>query len=440
MGDSGTIVPEPAKLLQDFLGRRPWTQYVQFRWVDFSGVLRIRVVAKEYAVEMATQGAFLKSSPMAFRCIMDNTLVPGVDLTTSNLYQPDWKSICATSGPQGHAAAYAAVMCDVSETSLGMQALRRKCPRQALANVLRAGADSLGLGFLVGFEVELIIMHRSPASGEIEPYSSGFGRYSSHGMRHPAFQLVEKCVKELRASGVCIQGFHTEGFRGQYEMSLGPLPPIEAADQLVFVSDKIKSIVSEHGYDATMSPKPVADYHANGQHTHVSVSPSGCEENFLAGILRCLRGICAFTMPYEASYQRVKPTEGGMGVAWGSENRAVPVRRVAAGHWEIRCVDATANAYLSLAVILGAGIAGVQRKEALRWPDASTVSLCAETPEPLPTSLADALDSVNEDFGAITAMAGDDVIHRYLQHKRHEMAVLKTMGPEYVRGLLIETF
>ncbi|PLB36513.1 glutamine synthetase/guanido kinase [Aspergillus candidus] len=440
MGDYGITIPESAKLLQKFLDQRSWIEYVQFRWVDFSGVLRIRVVTKEYAVEMATQGAFLKSSPMAFQCIVDNTLVPGVDLTTSNVYQPDWKSICATSGPQGHAAAHAAVMCDVSETSLGMQALGRKCPRQGLANVLRAGADSLGLAFLVGFEVELIILQRSPVSGKFMPYSSGFGRYSSHGLRHPAFRLVEKCVEELRASGVCIQGFHTEGFRGQYEMSLGPLPPIEAADQLVFVNDKIKSIVSEHGYYATMSPKPVADWHANGQHTHVSVSPSACEGHFLAGVLRCLRGICAFTMPYEASYQRVKPTEGGMGVSWGSENRAVPVRRVAAGHWEIRCVDATTNVYLTLAVILGAGIVGVQRKEALRWPDASTVSLCAETPEPLPNSLADALDSVNEDFGAITAMAGDDVISRYLQHKRHEMAVLKAMKPEDVRGLLIETF
>ncbi|PKY04104.1 glutamine synthetase/guanido kinase [Aspergillus campestris IBT 28561] len=440
MGHNDIVVPEPARLLQDFLDRRTWVQYVQFRWIDFSGVLRVRVVTKEYAVELATQGTFLKSSPIAFRCIVDNARVPGVDFTTSNVYQPDWKSICSARGRKGHAAKYAAVMCDVSETSLGMQALRQKCPRQGLANVLRAGADSLGLAFLVGFEIELIIMHLSPVSGVFEPYSSGFGRYSSHGLRHPAFRLVEKCVEELRASGVCIQGFHTEGFRGQYEMSLGPLPPIEAADQLVFVNDKIKSIVSEHGYYATMSPKPVADWHANGQHTHVSVSPSGCEGHFLAGILRCLRGICAFTMPYEVSYQRVTPNEGGMGVSWGSENRAVPVRRVAAGHWEIRCVDATSNVYLSLAIILGAGIVGAQRKEALRWPDASTVSLCAEAPEPLPNSLADALESVNEDFAAITAVVGDDVIPRYLQHKRHEMTVLKAMEPEYVRGLLIETF
>lgn len=145
-------------------------------------------------------------------------------------------------------------------------------------------------------------------------------------------------------------------------------------------------------------------------------------------------------MPYETSYQRLNPTEGGLGVSWGTENRAVPLRRVAAGHWEVRCVDATANVYLTLAVILGAGIVGVQRKEALRWPDASTDPSCAETSEPLPNSLADALESVNDDFDAITAIAGDDVIQRYLQLKRHEMAVLKDMGPEDVRGLFIENF
>lgn len=441
-----TVAAKPASIqhknLHEFLLKHPWVKFLQLQWVDFSGALRVRGVTKEYALELTESGKFLRSSPMAFQCIADNTLLPDVDLTTSNLYQPDWDSIRNT-GPGMHASAYATVMCDVSQVSFRTPEPSRSCPRLALSRILHTAAENFGLSFLVGFEVEFMIM-QSNSTGDYVPYSSSFGRYSAAGLRDPAFQLVERCLDELQAAGVSIQGFHSEGFCGQYEISLGPLPPIQAVDQLVLVHDKIKNVVLSRGYQATFSPKPNPEWHANGQHTHISLSPPHHEEHFLAGILQNLRGICAVALPYEASYQRIKRTECGTTVAWGSENRAVPVRRVAAGHWEIRCVDALANMYLGLAVILSAGILGIQKNEALSWEDATFVPEGSRNSHgsalSLPRSLAEALGSVDEAFDPISSLVGDGLIERYMRHKKHENSVLGAMKPEDVRQLLIQHF
>ncbi|KAJ5647177.1 glutamine synthetase/guanido kinase [Penicillium lividum] len=430
------------KDLCEFLLQRPWVKFLQLQWIDFSGALRARGVTKEYALELTASGKFLQSSPMAFQCIADNTLLPDVDLTTSNLYQPDWNSIRNT-GPGTLASSYATVMCDVSQVSFRTPEPSTGCPRLALSRVLHTAAENFDLSFLVGFEVELMIMQCS-STGDYVPYSSSFGRYSAAGLRDPAYQLVEKCLDELQAAGVSIQGFHSEGYCGQYEISLGPLPPIQAVDQLVLVHDKIKNVVLSHGYQATFSPKPNPEWHGNGQHTHISISPPVHEEYFLAGILKSLRGICAITLPYEASYQRIKRTESGTTVAWGSENRAVPVRRVAAGHWEIRCVDALANMYLALAVILSAGILGIQKKEVLCWEDETFVSEGSrkshETTQSLPQSLFEALGSLDEGFDPISSLVGDGLLERYMRHKKHENSVLGALRPEDVRQLLIQHF
>lgn len=436
------LEPNQHKDLCEFLLQRPWVKFLYLGWIDFSGVLRVRGITKEYALELTESGKFLQSSPMAFQCIVDNTLLPDLDLTTSNLYQPDWNSIRNTE-PGTHASASATVMCNVSQVSFRTPEPLRSCPRLALSRILHAAAENFGLSFLVGFEVEFMIM-RCSSTGDYIPYSSSFGRYSAAGLRDPAFQLVEKCLNELQAAGVSIQGFHSEGYRGQYEISLGPLPPIQAVDQLVLVHDRIKSVVLSHGYQATFSPKPNPEWHANGQHTHISISPPYHEDHFLAGILKSLRGICAVTLPYEVSYRRIKGTEAGTTVAWGSENRAVPVRRVAAGHWEIRCVDALANMYLALAVILSAGILGIQNKEALCWEDATVVP--GGSPKShasalsLPQSLAEALGSIDKSFDPISSMVGDGLIERYMRHKKHENSALGAWKPEDVRQLLIQQF
>jgi len=111
-------------------------------------------------------------------------------------------------------------------------------------------------------------------------------------------------------------------------------------------------------------------------HAHISLNSrtltdadlQSAQMSFMASVLQHLPALCAFTMPQAVSYQRVADDAwtGGTWVAWGTQNREVPLRRVpvigkgAGDRWEVRCLDGMANMYLALGAILGAGRAGLR--------------------------------------------------------------------------------
>ncbi len=132
-----------------------------------------------------------------------------------------------------------------------------------------------------------------------------------------AMGVSRRPSETLLASGVKIDAFQTEGRRGQYELTLGCLPPLAAVDQLILVHDTLKRIFGRHGLMATMSPRPVQSRRqSTGQHTHLSINPPEMEDHFLAGLLRRLPEMCAFCLPYQISYERVQPYLAGDLVAW----------------------------------------------------------------------------------------------------------------------------
>lgn len=98
---------------------------------------------------------------------------------------------------------------------------------------------------------------------------------------------------------------------------------------------------------------------------HISMSSPHAESSFLAGILKHLQALCAFSLPYDLSYEREQPYSNSEFVSWGAQNWEVPIRKIKSGHWDFRCVDATANMYLTLAAFLGVGILGMQNQESL---------------------------------------------------------------------------
>ncbi|KAJ5835716.1 protein fluG [Penicillium robsamsonii] len=108
----------------------------------------------------------------------------------------------------------------------------------------------------------------------------------------------------------------TEGRRGKYELSLSPGAPLDAVDKLILVHDTLKRELEKHDLVVTMAPRPVAQRRqATGQHTHISISNTELSSNFLAGILGQFPGICAVCMPFDISYERVRPYLGGEIVA-----------------------------------------------------------------------------------------------------------------------------
>lgn len=166
------------------------------------------------------------------------------------------------------------------------------------------------------------------------------------------------------------------------------------------------------------------------------MSPPHAESSFLAGILKHLQALCAFSLPYDFSYE-CEQLDSEV-VAWGTQNWEVPIRKISSGHWGFRCVDATANMYLTLAAFLSAGIMGIQNQESLVWPDTGI----PEQLDPaayLPSSLEDALCFLEAEADEIEEIMESKVVYRYIALKRFESSRMrKDLGE--ARGLHIEVF
>ncbi|KAL4929081.1 putative glutamine synthetase [Aspergillus undulatus] len=447
---------DPVLTIENLRHAKPDINFIRFQWVDYSGVLRAKVLVIEECLALLAGGSFLHAPPIAFHCSVDGSLLPGANLDGVHWMIPDWSSV-----KQSSSLGTATVMCGVTSTMVGSAALNNDlCPRQALVKVLREATKTWELEFLIGFEVEFQVMklsgRKQQKEGEHEdeedclgsyvPYSRGLGRYTVSGLRDPCWTYVEEAVKRLRAFGVHITAIHAEGMRGQYEIALGPLPPLQAVDQLVLVHSTLKDIFNRRGCTVTMSPRPVPtgpfSEQMNGQHMHLSLQPvrPDQEEFFLGGMLRRLPSLWGFFLSQESSYQRVAPLKAGALVGWGSENRSVPIRKINAAHWEIRSIDATANMYLTLAAVLGAGLLGLAEKEPLVWPDMSTVDDTAFEKAPLPASLRDSLSVLAGDFGGLDTMLGKAMVQQYVDLKQYELEQVENMGSEKARNLLVELF
>ncbi|KAL6808156.1 glutamine synthetase/guanido kinase [Trichoderma camerunense] len=435
------LIPElvPSDALRVFLLQHPGVQFLRLQWQDHSGLLRARIVPIEHGLTIAAGERVFHVPPIAFHCIVDNNLLPELDPTGNDWLVPDWSSLKTrpTLDPL-----YANVMCKVVEYAPARPGPNWDlCPRRALETVAKKAEEMFGVYFLVGFEVEFEVMKAS-AEGILIPYSSGFGRFSVCGLRDPCYEHFEEAIRVLLAAGVKIDAFQTEGRRGQYELTLGCLPPLAAVDQLILVHDTLKRVFSRHGLMVTMSPRPVESRRqSTGQHTHISINPPHMQNHFLAGMLQRLPQLCAFCLPYEISYERVQPYLAGHLVGWGTENRVVPIRKIKAGHWEVRCIDATANMYLALAAILSAGLLGCTNKEPLLWPDTGIMTdPWPRDAKSLPKNIGDALDRLEENHKDLETMMESGVIQHYLRVKRTEAAKLRETDVEETRQLMNELF
>ncbi|KAF7113953.1 hypothetical protein CNMCM5793_006136 [Aspergillus hiratsukae] len=444
--------------VQEFLHTHSDVQFIRFQWVDLSGILRARCLPESHALKLARTGQPLRCGPITVHALADNSVMP--DLPRSGVHElhPDWASL-RTLG-SGSSAVYAAVMCSIVERlpPNGNRPDSSICPRTALTKILHLALQQWGVQFLVGFEVELVILRDNKDKNKMDgdppfvPLCSGPGHYCVASTRDPAFHYLQECVSELINAGVGVHDFHVEGTLGQFEIALMPLPPMQAVDELVRVHDMLKTTVGRHGYTATMVPKLPGLRQGSGEHIHVSLAPTEHEEHFLAGLLRHLPGLCAVTMPYTQSYSRIGKLEAGECADWGTENRDVAVRKVECGHWEIRCADASANMYLALATILAAGLLGIQERQPLRLPDASasassvsdgshgTDAGSVEVPEKLPRTFGDALQLLQASVPRLGEILQDDILSRYVALKQVESARLAELDQEEVDRLMVTFF
>ncbi|KAH7921667.1 glutamine synthetase/guanido kinase [Leucogyrophana mollusca] len=265
-------------------------------------------------------------------------------------------------------------------------------------------------------------------------------------------KVMEEIAEALLEAGIELQMYHSEATPGQYEVVTGPLPPLEAADALVHTRETIYNIANKHGLRATLAPRLDSHNCGSGSHAHISVhggsssrrdtawykEPSVAapgllttlESTFLAGLLAHLPAVTALTLPLRASYTRVADGiwSGGTYVAWGVDNREVPVRLCNATspssrNLEVKTVDGTANPYVALAGLLGAGMTGVQKGCEVQAKNCIGAKTPAEMNDEersemgvtarMPLSLDEARASLREDL-EMRGTLGDVMVNTFL--------------------------
>ncbi|KUJ07406.1 protein fluG [Mollisia scopiformis] len=421
-------------------------KFVRLQWVDYSGVLRTRIITKGRCQQLASgsdyyqlaQNCMVIPLSTAPRCWPDG-------IEEWNLC-PDWTSLRVC----GFAPTHASVMCATANRNLSATDHFARCPRKLLSKVLDAFDKQDKSKLLMGFEIEFVLLDETFNLAKSMDQTVGYSMTA--GLRTEKLVVMEEIVAALEVSGIEVYHFHTE-IVDQFEVALSPMPPMQAIDALMMAQETIRTIFLRYGLRATMAPKPVFNGPQSGCHVHVSLNPGTKDSSasFLAGVLCKLKPLCTFGLANYDSYYRVSGDCAGEWVAWGTHNKDLPVRQVNPNRWEFRFLDVTANMYLSIAAILVAGIAGMKRQQPLTISDVQLVPSALShaeagrqlqaygVTESMPSKLEQALDAAKHDE-ELQGWVGTELFEQYVKVKDKEVEYFSKMTDEDRKLVFVRHF
>ena len=319
-------------------------------------------------------------------------------------------------------------------------------PRYVLKRALDKAAD-LGFTFYTHPEIEFFLFEKKPASGELPvPIdNSGYFDHTPHGLGQ---DFRRQAITMLESMGISVEFSHHEGAPGQNEIDLRYADALTTADNIMTFRLIMKQVALEQGIYASFMPKPFAEHPGSGMHTHLSLFEgdrnaffeAGAEyqlskvgRSFIAGLLRHAPEITAVTNQWVNSYKRLYGGgEAPAYVCWGHNNRSamvrVPMYKPAKGQStriEVRSLDSACNPYLAFALMLAAGLKGVEQDYELPPGAEDDVWSLTESErravgiEPLPQSLNEAV-AVMERSELVAETLGEHVFDFFLRNKRKE--------------------
>ncbi|KAI1085102.1 glutamine synthetase/guanido kinase [Whalleya microplaca] len=431
-------------------------KYLRIYWHDYTSSAKCRLIPIKQIYKTLESGkpVTLSLTKASLGLLQMDSMIPQVTATGMYTFHPDWSSL--KPGPiDGHVSCYG----EFTETDGSEEPL---CPRTLLRKTLEKAA-SHGLTFLVGFEVEFLVLERNPDPSSPDKYRTlrndghawSMARSLADWGREGSFATaIDELIERLDAAGIAVEQFHAESAPGQYELVLGALPPMEACDSLLHARQILESTTARHGFRMTLHPKPFASACGSASHAHVSVSSPGGDqpavyEAFYAGMLTHLRAIVALTYSNPTSYERMVDSywAGGRWVTWGTQNKETPLRKCERGHWEVKVLDGLANPYFAVAGLLAAGTEGILQKTPMTWGDCETdpAALNPTQREALgvrdmfPADLREAFKALEEDR-ELGELLHPRFVQRYIDIKNAELRILEPMSAEERRRWVLERY
>ncbi len=208
----------------------------------------------------------------------------------------------------------------------------------------------------------------------------------------------------LEQMGIRPECSHHEEGPGQNEIDFRYADPLTAADNTITFKTVVRTVAARSGLYADFSAKPIEDAPGNGMHMNISAKNSGVDRDIMpsviAGILEKIKEMTVFLNPTANSYKRFGTDKAPKYISWARRNRSQLIRIPAAvGEYkraELRSPDPMCNPYLAMALIINAGIEGVEKGLKLGEPSIINMFSASEALKAdydiLPKSLKSAAD------------------------------------------------
>jgi glutamine synthetase len=357
----------------------------------------------------------------------------------------------------------ARLICDVINTSTGEPF--EGDPRYVLKSALER-AEEMGYTVNAAPEPEFFLFEEDE-DGRATTKTNDAGGYFDLAPKDLASDVRRDIIFGLEEMGFDIEASHHEVAEGQHEINFEYDDALTTADNVATFRTVVRAIAAQHDLHATFMPKPIPKINGSGMHVHLSLFTENGEnafhdgddefdlseeaKQFTAGILEHAEALAAVTNPTVNSYKRLVPGyEAPVYVAWSDRNRSALIRKPAArvpaaSRIEARFPDPSCNPYLALAVLIHAGLDGMEKD---LDPDAPVRENIYEFDEQkreeygittLPANLGEAVDALEADDLVLDAL-GEHVAEKFLKAKQAEYDDYRIDVSDWELDRYLETF
>jgi glutamine synthetase len=403
---------------------------MRLQFTDILGVNKnVEIPASQFEKALAGDIMFDGSSIEGFVRIEESDMLLAPDLSTFQLF------------PWGEPEVRVArLICDINMPDGSPFA---GDPRGVLKRQIARAAE-LGFTMNAGMEAEFFLFRPGPDDAPTT-VTHDVGGYFDLAPADLGEDARRAMVDVLEQMGFEVEASHHEVAHGQHEIDFRYADALRTADNIATFRFVVKHVARQFGLVASFMPKPIYGQNGSGMHTHQSLfrgkenafwdakaqwELSPVALHYIGGLLRHARGMCAITNPLVNSFKRLVPGyEAPVNVAWSMRNRSplirVPERRGQGTRVELRMPDPAANPYLALAVMLAAGLDGIETKADWREPVNENIFEMSFRErrrlriDDLPHDLNEALTELEKD-DLIKAALGEHVTRHFVEAKRQE--------------------
>ncbi len=410
--------------------KRDKVEFMDFMFSDLSGRLKSVTISPRELRDCLDNGKWFDGSSIeGFTRIHESDMLLVPDSTTYILlpWPRDEKNV-------------ARMICDVHEPG---KTPFVGDPRYLLKRTQQKAIEK-GYSYYVGPEIEFFLFR----SKENRTFHDTAG-YFDFSPRDLATGIRAIMVSTLEKLGINVEMSHHECAPSQHEIDIEYSAALESADKVMILKQAIKTVAQNKGLDATFMPKPIYGVNGSGMHTHQSLfnkkgdnvfydetdkyKLSSVAYHFMGGQLKHIREMAAVVCPTVNSYKRLRRGyEAPVYICWAQRNRSALIRvpkysvgREKSTRLELRCPDPSCNPYLTFAVMLAAGLEGIDKKidppnpveeDVYGFDDKKLARFYIKT---LPANLGEAIEEFEKSKFMKTTL-GEHVFNKYLEIKTTE--------------------